>query len=95
MEHIDKEEFKMERTQLNFGDAIAILKTGGKVQRKGWNGKEMWLILIENWTVGYEYVKSVDGLLPVPFIAMKTANSDFVPWLASQTDMLAEDWEVV
>jgi hypothetical protein len=62
----------------DFGEAIRKLKAGGRVVRKGWNGKGMWLGL---------------ALCSLPFIFMKTADTHFVPWLASQTDMLAEDWE--
>ena len=76
---------------MNFGSALQALKQGMKVARSGWNGKGMWLMLVtaEAWKesvgVGYD---------PLPFIAMKTAQGGFVPWLASQTDMLAEDWEL-
>lgn len=80
---------------MTFGLAVEALKKGFKVARKGWNGKGMWLILIDNWTIDSKYIKDVVGLLPINFIAMKTADSKFVPWLASQTDVLAEDWNIV
>lgn len=51
-------------------------------QRQGWNGKGMYIYLAEGVN-GFE-----------PFIAMKTADDKFVPWLASQTDILATDWQV-
>jgi hypothetical protein len=83
---------------LNFGDAIAALKAGKRVARAGWNGKGMWLGLV----LGYEYNpdkgRATDmalGCLKLPWIGMKTANHEFVPWLASQTGMLAEDWLVL
>lgn len=74
---------------LDFGHALDYLKCGRKIQRKGWNGKGMWLAL-----------RTVDkqgevGDMTLPFIYMKTVQNDLVPWLASQTDVLAEDWEVV
>ncbi|CAG9702593.1 hypothetical protein CNEO_170045 [Clostridium neonatale] len=86
----------MERTEFNFGDAINVLKVGGKVARKGWNGKGMFLKLVPNefYDVGVSIVeRDCEGLLP--WIGMKTAENMFVPWLASQTDMLAEDWEII
>lgn len=83
----------MERTQLNFGDALNVLKTGGKVARKGWNGKGMYLRYIDNRNYKI-HENFTDGCAELSFIAMKTADNRIVPWLASQTDMLAEDWEV-
>ena len=68
---------------MDFGAALQQLKVGGKVTRKGWNGKGMWLCYVPR-----------EGTW-LPFIAMKTVQGGFVPWLASQTDMLAEDWEVL
>jgi hypothetical protein len=75
-----------------FDSALIHLKQGNKVARKGWNGKGMFLFLIENWafTDGKH-----DNYPNLPFIAMKTADNKVVPWLASQTDILASDWEVV
>jgi len=77
-----------------FSHALNLLKDGFKVCRTGWNGKGMWLALVSNWhcTVGIKEAPRDDLL---PFIGMKTADDKFVPWLCSQTDMLAEDWEVV
>lgn len=71
---------------MNFGEAIADLKAGGKVGRSGWNGKNMWLKL---------QIPDANSKMTLPYIYMYTAQGDLVPWLASQTDMLAEDWEVV
>ena len=84
---------------MNFGEAIERLKGGLKARRKGWNGKGMFLFLVDNdpakgkmWT----YTNGTCDNYPLlPFIAMKTADDKVVPWLASQTDMLAEDWQVV
>lgn len=81
-------------TNITFGLAIEALKQGKRVARAGWNGKGMWLSL----TQGYDYSISngVGALLEtLPWIGMKTADEKFVPWLASQTDMLAEDWVIV
>lgn len=80
---------------LSFGDAVAALKEGLRVARSGWNGKGMWLGLVNTgyYDVGYSVVNDIDSLLP--WIGMKTADNKFVPWLASQTDVLAEDWQIV
>lgn len=76
-----------------FGDALFALDAGHRVSRSGWNGKGMWLRLIENYQVGHD--PHVLGLKLLPWIGMKTADGGFVPWLASQTDILATDWEVL
>lgn len=78
----------------SFSDAIKYLKRGLKVARKGWNGKGMYLRYVEPYTdKAYKVTECepIDGTL-LPYIAMKTADNCFVPWLASQTDMLSEDW---
>lgn len=79
---------------MNFGDALKALKEGKRVSRGGWNGKGMWLKLVsaESYDVGH---KTILDLKPLPWIGMKTADDCFVPWLASQTDVLAEDWGIV
>lgn len=88
---------------MNFGQAIEALKDGYKVQRSGWNGKGMWLILVPG-SLGIRPVAGTPysnaGLTSEininPHIDMFTAQGDMQPgWLASQTDMLAEDWQVV
>jgi len=80
--------------KMSFGDAIEAMRSGKRVARSGWNGKGMFLFLIDHWTWMY-----IDGKLNdypnLPFIAMKTATGEVVPWLASQTDMLGLDWELV
>jgi hypothetical protein len=80
---------------MDFSHALLEIKKGKIVQRKGWNGKGMWIVLIMNWTIDKALQSMVIGLQPAPFIAMKTADANFVPWLASQTDILAEDWILV
>lgn len=71
---------------MTFGEAIAALKEGKRVSRDGWNGKGMWLEL---------QVPDAHSKMTLPYIYMKTAQDDLVPWLASQTDVLAEDWGIV
>lgn len=68
---------------MNFGDAIEALKRGGRVARSGWNGKDMYLEL---------QVPDSGSKMTLPYIYMKTVQGDLVPWLASQTDMMEEDW---
>lgn len=71
---------------MNFGDAILHLKNGLKVARSGWNGRGMWLHL---------QVPDANSKMNLPYIYMSTVDGKLVPWLASQTDMLSEDWEIV
>lgn len=91
---------------MTFGLAIEALKQGKKVARAGWNGKGMWLVLVPGrpaveFTEGSPYMQA--GLTHgeiLPHIDMWTVNAEgrraMLPgWLASQTDMLAEDWTLV
>ena len=78
---------------MNFSTALDALKQGAKVQRQNWNGKGMWLIIIPKGGVGYATIDNEDWAIE-SFIAMKTADDKLVPWLASQTDILADDWQV-
>lgn len=71
---------------MTFGQAIEALRRGERTARKGWNGKNMWLAL---------QVPDEHSKMQRPYIYMSDAQGLLVPWLASQTDMLAEDWEVV
>lgn len=89
---------------MNFGQAIEALKEGRKVCRSGWNGKGMFIYLQEGSEVNgtlmrNEAIKAYYGDKTVkinPHIDMKAADDTLViGWLASQTDMLAEDWEIV
>ena len=79
---------------MNFGHAIELMKIGFKVARKGWNGKGMFLFLV--FPKSLETKADVEIYSAQQSIAMRTADSSIVVgWLASQTDMLAEDWHVV
>ena len=68
------------------GGALAALRNGRKVQRSGWNGKGMWLAM---------QTPDTHSKMTLPYIYMSTVSGDLVPWLASQTDILAEDWSVL
>ena len=92
-----KGDFKMRK----WVEAIEALKNGKKVARIGWNRKGMFLyyVPVGAYTPCTEIAASLvneNGLVEYgAYIAMKTAQGNVVPWLASQTDMLAEDWDVV
>jgi hypothetical protein len=80
---------------MNFGQAIECLKRGQRVRRKGWNGKGIFIEL----QVPDEYSKMTHPYIYIDSTGLQTDNPDApknrVPWLASQTDLVAEDWVVV
>ena len=80
---------------MNFGKAIEVLKRGVRVRRKGWNGKGIFLEL----QTPDEHSKMTHPYIFIDATGLQTDNPNApknrVPWFASQTDMLAEDWEVV
>lgn len=82
------------KNRLTFGEALEALKAGKKVARTGWNGKGMYLYLADGKLLTQEIG---DGSYPfTDSIVMKTADNRYcIGWLASQTDMLAEDWCIV
>lgn len=83
---------------VDFGTALMLMKTGEKMCREGWNGKDMFVYYVPKGryapcTEAGETLAGDDGKVSyLPYIAMKTVSGDVVPWLASQTDILAEDW---
>lgn len=88
----------MDEIHFNFGTALDYLKSGCRVARSGWNGKNMFLFLVPGSTFQVNRPPLL-GIYPegttidcCPHIDMRTADSKIVPWLASQTDVLAEDW---
>lgn len=97
-----------DRIDMTFGEAIEALKKGYRVSRKGWNGKGMFLFLHDGMECksveGPEnvYIQTINELNEkngsvkfVPVICMKAANDEVVVgWLASQTDMLSNDWTI-
>jgi len=84
---------------LNFGQAIEALKEGKKLARYGWNGKGMFLYHVpaNSYPAQTEAAKAAFGdVVPYQaYIAMKTTQNTVVPWLASQSDVLAEDWAII
>lgn len=63
----------------------AGMRAGFKLARAGWNGKGMWLAL---------QTPDENSKMGLPYVYMSTADGKLVPWLCSQTDLLAQDWEV-
>ena len=80
---------------MNFGQALQALKQGNKAARLGWNGKGIFIEL----QVPDENSKMTSPYIFIDTTGLQTNNEmapkSRVPWLASQTDMLAEDWEIV
>jgi hypothetical protein len=70
---------------MGFDMALIRLKTGARMARRGWNGKGMFVRHIDAGGV-------VGGRRMAPFLEFATAQGDLVPWVASQTDLLADDW---
>ncbi|WP_305043863.1 DUF2829 domain-containing protein [Geoalkalibacter sp.] len=86
---------------MNFGQAIEAMKAGNKVAREGWNGKNMFIFLREGRVIENASGPMVDGsgsttFESCPHFCMRDAQGKcVVGWLASQTDMLADDWSIV
>ena len=86
---------------MDFSEALKHIKDGALVQRSGWNGKGMFLFLVP----GSQFEVNRAPLLGIypegtvvtycPHIDMKTADGSIVPWLASQSDLLANDWQCI
>jgi hypothetical protein len=98
-EQFDKAYRRCDR--LTFGLAIEALKLGKKVARTGWNGKAMFLFLVQGSTFKVNRPPLL-GIYPegteinyMSHIDMKTSDDKVVPWLASQSDVLAEDWVII
>lgn len=69
----------------DFSWALNELKNGSRVARAGWNGPDQYVELQS---------PDKNSKMNLPYIYIRTVRGDFVPWLASQTDLLAEDWEL-
>lgn len=80
---------------MNFGEAIQALKAGKRVKRAGWNGSGIFIEL----QVPDEHSKMTQPYIFIDTLNLQTSNpaapKGRVPWLASQTDMLAEDWQEI
>lgn len=72
---------------MDFSEALLNIKAGRKAARAGWNGKGMHVSLTT--PVGHPDMQLA------PYLIMFAADGRWVPWLASQTDLLADDWGLV
>jgi hypothetical protein len=86
---------------MDFSGALVSLKAGYRVQREGWNGKDMFIFLVQGSTFEVnrapltQFYPEGTVIEYHPHVDMKTADGQIVPWLCSQTDMLAEDWRTI
>lgn len=100
-ESVFVKKYQTKDTGLCFSQALVHLKNGGRVARKGWNGKGMFIFKVN----GSRFITNREPLLSIlgegtevqyqTHYDMKTADGSIVPWLCSQSDMDAEDWEIV
>jgi hypothetical protein len=87
---------------MEFGAALVELRDGQKLSRAGWNGRGMYVVLQRGYPEGVpvnantaEATGIPEGTVCVfrPYLLMRTADGEFVPWVASQSDLLADDWQ--
>lgn len=90
-----------DNSDLSFSVALEALKNGERVAREGWNGKGMFLYLVKSSTfvVNREPLKSIMGegteVRYHAHIDMRTAQGYNIPWVASQADLLSDDWMIL
>lgn len=86
---------------MDFGKALERLRDGDRLAREGWNGKGMFVVLQAGYPDGIPINANTSQATGIkqgtvcrfrPYLMMRTVNGEFVPWVASQTDLLAEDW---
>lgn len=89
---------------MNIGGAVAAMKAGKKVARKGWNGKNMFAVYQKGYPDGIPCnkqtaeawgMKEGDLFKVRPYLQLKTAQGDHAMWAPSTSDVLAEDWEII
>lgn len=85
----------------SFSQALLFLKQGKKVARQGWDGKNMFIFLVPGSTFKVNrkpllgiYLEGTE-INYHAHIDMKTVQGEIVPWIASQLDILEEDWQIV
>lgn len=84
---------------MNFSEALMLIKQGNLVTRSGWNGKDMFIFLVpgSKFEVNRAPLNEIfpEGTVIEynPHIDIKSVDGKITPWLASQTDLMAEDWE--
>lgn len=88
---------------ITFSKALEAVKEGRKISREGWNGKGMFVVYQKAYPQGIPINKNTSEATGIPegticrfhpYLMMCTVDGSFVPWLASQTDILADDWSV-
>lgn len=86
----------------NFQWALGQIKKGRRMKRTGWNGKGMFVVLQKGYPEGIPINKNTAEALGepegsvfafLPYLLFRTAGGEFVPWVASHTDLLADDWD--
>lgn len=95
-----EELYESEKKDLTFSEALNYIKLGFRLRRSGWNGKGMFVFLVR----GSTFIVNRPPLLGIypegteinyhAHVDMRTADGQIVPWLCSQTDLLATDWEL-
>ncbi len=89
---------------VDFSDALFLLKQGCRMTRAGWNGPNQYIVLQHGYPEGIPINKNTAEATGIPegtvcrflpYLMIRTVQGDFVPWLASQTDLLAEDWIII
>ena len=71
--------------QFGIGKAVKEMQNGNRVQREGWNGPDQYLEL---------QVPDENSKMTLSYVYIQTVQGDLVPWLCSQTDLLATDWQL-
>lgn len=82
---------------MSFENALTALKEGERVARQNWNGKGMWLAMIDYSSAvpRGKNVPTSDEVRVLPWVGLKTADNNFVPWQPSQTDLFSHDWFIL
>lgn len=100
----EKEEFEkrfFDAENVTFSIALDAMKRGGRIARKGWNGKGMYVFLADDVEFRTEadiseFENAEDGVYTSEMMVLRTAQGTFQPgWLATQSDILADDWYVL
>lgn len=105
-DYIKRNSFTIKEKKMKFGEAIEAAESGKAIQRAGWNGKGMFVAYSPGHAefpadgffsdVNKKYAEKKGGTIDIlPCLTMKTADDKIlIGWLASQTDMLADDWQI-
>ncbi len=100
----NQEKKKMKPADLPFERALELIKEGFRLSRKGWNGKRQCIFLMDGYPEGVPAnpalakrsgIKEGRTVIVDPYIMMKNTRGHIVPWIASQGDLLANDWEII